>query len=406
MITLLCTRRLLDKGRRSYHDNSGQSLLFLPLPIWSELFHYITINDIIALSEVCSALYWITKDHEIWETKITQFRLRNFPSYSDRNLPILPTCSKKLKDIYNLYSRSNQNWKAGKYRLRHYPRNDSSSIIALHVVGGKTPVINTFCTHFFEQYDLLHGHLVEKMVFKKRKITHACCTDTQAAISSQDGLRVLDLSKKTVKYELTNLFSHCNRSHMTDKYIAVGCWNGAVKVFSERDGSKVCDFLPGHSNPVYGMDLYGELLATASSDRTVKIWRISDEVNLQTLKGHSKTVLACHFLRMNQEGEAKSLLSGGKDGTLRLWDNESGKEISCFNGHKGAVNCISALGADRILSGGEDGTIKWWDMRCCDPVYQFLTDENHGAVNSMFVDPFRIVSGHENGGIIKHEFWS
>ncbi|HEX4588599.1 MAG TPA: WD40 repeat domain-containing protein [Gemmataceae bacterium] len=61
--------------------------------------------------------------------------------------------------------------------------------------------------------------------------------------------------------------------------------------------------------------------------------------------------------------DGKRALSGGLDGTVRLWDVESGKAVRQFVGHQGVVNSVafSADGKD-ILSGGDDGVMRLWDV--------------------------------------------
>ena len=57
------------------------------------------------------------------------------------------------------------------------------------------------------------------------------------------------------------------------------------------------------------------------------------------------------------------LLSGGSDGTLRLWEAASGRELAVLEGHKGQVSSVawSPDGA-RLLSGGGDGTVRLWEV--------------------------------------------
>ena len=48
---------------------------------------------------------------------------------------------------------------------------------------------------------------------------------------------------------------------------------------------------------------------------------------------------------------------------LTLWDVENGKEIRTFTGHHGAVySVVFAPNGRTALSGGSDGTLKLWDL--------------------------------------------
>ena len=56
------------------------------------------------------------------------------------------------------------------------------------------------------------------------------------------------------------------------------------------------------------------------------------------------------------------LLRGGDDGTVRLWEAASGRELAVLEGHNGRVWSVgwSPDGA-RLLSGGADGTVRLWE---------------------------------------------
>ena len=55
--------------------------------------------------------------------------------------------------------------------------------------------------------------------------------------------------------------------------------------------------------------------------------------------------------------DGSQALVGSDDGTARLWDTSTSKELQRFIGHSGAVNSVAlSVDATRIFTGGEDGT--------------------------------------------------
>jgi eukaryotic-like serine/threonine-protein kinase len=79
---------------------------------------------------------------------------------------------------------------------------------------------------------------------------------------------------------------------------------------------------------------------------------------IRRLEGHTGSVNAAAFLPGNRHA-----ISGSYDGTLRLWNIETGHEVRRFEGQSGAITCL-ALSADgrRALSAGFDRTMRLWDM--------------------------------------------
>jgi WD40 repeat protein len=51
------------------------------------------------------------------------------------------------------------------------------------------------------------------------------------------------------------------------------------------------------------------------------------------------------------------------DGTIKVWDLESGREVRGFDGHKRPVSSVMWSGdGRRILSGSADHTVRVWDV--------------------------------------------
>jgi platelet-activating factor acetylhydrolase IB subunit alpha len=114
----------------------------------------------------------------------------------------------------------------------------------------------------------------------------------------------------------------------------------------------------------------GTLLASCSSDLTIKLWDPSKEYkNIRTLHGHNHTISAVRFIPTGAEQLSGNLLvSASRDMTIRIWDVNSGYCVKTIHGHTGWIrNICPSLDGRYLLSTGDDKTGRLWDISTTTP---------------------------------------
>ncbi len=123
------------------------------------------------------------------------------------------------------------------------------------------------------------------------------------------------------------------------------------------DEVKQFNSLQGHHSYVRGVTFSpdGETIATASDDKTVKLWNRSGQM-LKTFDAHTGVINSISF-----SSDGQTLVTASNDRTVKLW-NRDGKLIKTLTGHSSAVNSVIFSPDGKILAtAGNDKTVRLWN---------------------------------------------
>ncbi|CAF3825458.1 unnamed protein product [Rotaria sp. Silwood1] len=111
--------------------------------------------------------------------------------------------------------------------------------------------------------------------------------------------------------------------------------------------------------------------ASASLDRTVKVWQLESTQPTFTLEGHEKGVNCVNYC---SDCDKPYVVSGGDDHLVKIWDYQNQVCVKTLEGHSQNVGCVAFHPElPIILSGSEDGTVKLWrsDSYCLESTLNF-----------------------------------
>lgn len=142
----------------------------------------------------------------------------------------------------------------------------------------------------------------------------------------------------------------------------------------------------GHSKLIYDVAYSpdGKFVASASADRTVKIWELEEGREVLTLRIDEGYATSVQFA-----ANSKELLVGGGSydiGELKIYDLETATVVTEFKGHEEyAWNAEFSSDGKRVFSASFDQTVKCWDRKTGKMLY--TTDELPGLMRQLSVDP-------------------
>ncbi|MBK8975015.1 MAG: protein kinase [Planctomycetes bacterium] len=133
---------------------------------------------------------------------------------------------------------------------------------------------------------------------------------------------------------------------------AVSAWHVGARPYGPE--------LLGHAGPILDLDMdpSASRLASASGDRTARVWSIDRATSLAVLDHGGATVTRVHYAAAGTR-----LLTAADDGVARLWDATTGTLLEAFESHAGPLQDVLALPGDTAaLTLGTDGAARVVDL--------------------------------------------
>jgi ribosomal RNA-processing protein 9 len=153
----------------------------------------------------------------------------------------------------------------------------------------------------------------------------------------------------------------------------------------------------GHQDAVTAVDCWTqERPISTSTDRTCRLWRVSDESHL-VFRGHKSSADSVQLLTDD------TFITGGQDGALHVWKESQKKPVAtatAAHGYESACNpnWISALATIKMsniaVSGSCDGSVRLWNASAESRVLnEVATLATEGFINSIAISPRVLVLG-------------
>jgi coatomer subunit beta' len=138
--------------------------------------------------------------------------------------------------------------------------------------------------------------------------------------------------------------------------------------------------------------------ASASLDRTVKVWSLGSPVPNFTLDGHERGVNCVDYY---VGGDKPYLVSGADDSLVKIWDYQTKACIQTLDGHSHNISCVKFHPElPLILTGSEDGTLKMWHST----TYRLESSLNYGMERTWAIATARgsnaVAVGYDEGCVM------
>uniref|UniRef100_H3BWL6 Transducin beta like 3 n=1 Tax=Tetraodon nigroviridis TaxID=99883 RepID=H3BWL6_TETNG len=221
---------------------------------------------------------------------------------------------------------------------------------------------------------ILYGHtdtILSLDVFRKGLLFASCGKDKLVCVWHMAGGSVRCVARG---YSHTNAVGAVSCSRMKASFVVSGSLDCTVKVWDlpadlTAAEDNIHQLTPRATEKAHDKDVNSvtvspndKLLASASQDRTAKLWSLAGEGSLGLLgvcRGHRRGVWAVCFSPVDQV-----LATSSADGTTKLWSLQDFSCLKTFEGHDASVlKVIFVSRGTQLLTSGSDGLVKLWTIK-------------------------------------------
>ncbi|CAL5053540.1 unnamed protein product [Urochloa decumbens] len=206
---------------------------------------------------------------------------------------------------------------------------------------------------------------------------------------------------KVKMFEAHTDYIRCVAVHPTLPYVLSSSDDMLIKLWDWDKGWMCTQIFEGHSHYVMQVTFNPKdtnTFASASLDRTVKIWSLGSPDPNFTLDGHSKGVNCVDYFT---GGDRPYLITGSDDQTAKVWDYQTKSCVQTLEGHAHNVSAVCFHPElPIIMTGSEDGTVRLWHST----TYRLENTLNYGLERVWALGYMkgsrRVVIGYDEGTIM------
>jgi WD40 repeat protein/transcriptional regulator with XRE-family HTH domain len=151
----------------------------------------------------------------------------------------------------------------------------------------------------------------------------------------------------------------------------------------------------GHNGQIYSVEFSpdGQYVLTGSQDGSARLWDVESGREVRQFISHTGGVAAVAF-----SPDGKLVLTGGNDGAARLWDAASGRELRRFGANtEGLMAVAFSSDGQYALTAGGDQTARLWNPATGEEIRVFAGHTSLVSAAVFSPDGLQVLTGSFDG---------
>ncbi|PSN49934.1 Coatomer subunit beta' [Blattella germanica] len=224
-------------------------------------------------------------------------------------------------------------------------------------------------------------------------------------VTGSDDMQVRVFNYNTLErvhaFEAHSDYVRCIAVHPTQPYLLTSSDDMLIKLWNWDKQWSCQQVFEGHTHYVMQIVINpkdNNTFASASLDRTVKVWQLGSISPNFTLEGHEKGVNCVDYYH---GGDKPYLISGADDRLVKIWDYQNKTCVQTLEGHAQNISAVCFHPElPIVLTASEDGTVRIWHAG----TYRLESSLNYGLERVWTVACMKgsnnVALGYDEGSIM------
>uniref|UniRef100_A0A1B6CNS1 NLE domain-containing protein n=1 Tax=Clastoptera arizonana TaxID=38151 RepID=A0A1B6CNS1_9HEMI len=194
-----------------------------------------------------------------------------------------------------------------------------------------------------------HAHWVNTLALSTDYILR-----TQALVQPSDNISTSD--QETLQQLARSKYNAVVKD--TEEYLVSGSDDFTLFLWKPEKDKKLVARMTGHQQLINQVQFSPDsrIIASASFDKSIRLWDGKNGNYLATLRGHVQAVYMVAW-----SADSRLLVSGSADSTLKVWNIKTKKLDQDLPGHADEVFAVDwSPDGSRVASGGKDKVLRLW----------------------------------------------
>ena len=180
------------------------------------------------------------------------------------------------------------------------------------------------------------------------------------------------------------------------RMIASGSSDNTIRLWDAATG-QIKNILTDHRDSVYSVSFTPDssTLFSGSADKTIRVWDVASGLQKQVLTEHEASIYSVAF-----SPDGSTLMSGSDDNAIYFWDVGTGQRLETLKEHVEAVNAIAFSPDNAVIATGRGRDILLWDI-ATGLQMQTLTGHTEGINGIVFSPDGRTLASGSNDGTVR-----